>query len=102
MANADQACDIESLLSLCKMLIELLNARFPTGPGAETPVKLKELTDFVKTAEAKILRMVGFVGMKPTCVRTSFLQKFVSMTVESGPRTSGFAITGTAHVGAGR
>jgi hypothetical protein len=90
LPNVGQAGDIESLLSLCKMSIELLKARFPASPGAETPKELEELTDFVKSAEAKILRMVSFVGNETDLrAHTGFLQKFARRSADK-PRVKLF------------
>ncbi|MGY9033567.1 MAG: hypothetical protein ACKVIA_15240, partial [Rhodobacterales bacterium] len=56
--------DIESLLSLCKMQIELLSIRSENDPDFTDQLWLEELTEFVRVAENTILGKVGFVGPK--------------------------------------
>jgi hypothetical protein len=54
--------DIESLLSLCKMQIELLSIRNRNDPDFTDTPWLDELVKFVRVAENTILHEVNFVG----------------------------------------
>lgn len=72
-----QAGDIESLLSLCKMSIELLRVRANETEKFSEQELLDELNGFVKKAEQVILEKVGFVNSETALpAHTAFLQKF--------------------------
>lgn len=85
-----KAGDIESLLSLCKMSIELLQTRFKKDEKFAEKDWLDQLTDFVKVAERVILREVGFVNSATALpAHTAFLRKFARRAPEK-PRVKLF------------
>lgn len=72
-----KAGNIESLLSLCKMSIELLEVRSKKVDTFPEQEWLDRLKNFVKTAEEVILKEVGFVDSETELpAHMSFLQKF--------------------------
>ncbi len=85
-----KAGDIESLLSLCKMQIELLNIRAKNDRDfADTPW-LDELIEFVRVAENTILDKVDFVGAETDLsAHVAFLKKFARRSPEK-PRVKLF------------
>jgi hypothetical protein len=69
--------DIESLLSLCKMQIELLSIRNRNDPDFTDTPWLDELVKFVRVAENTILHEVNFVGAATDLpAHWTFLKKF--------------------------
>lgn len=82
--------NIEGLLSLCKMSIELLNARVKDDTSHTEKPKLENLKKFIKAAETIILEKVDFV--KPTTeltAHTGFIRKFARRSPEK-PRVKMF------------
>ena len=85
-----KAGDIESLLSLCKMQIELLNIRAENDPDFADAPWLDELIEFVRVAENTILDKVGFVGAGTDLpAHLAFLKKFARRSPEK-PRVKLF------------
>lgn len=85
-----KAGDIESLLSLCKMQIELLNIRAKNAPDFADGPWLDELIEFVSVAEKTILDKVGFVGAGTDLpAHWAFLKKFARRSPEK-PRVKLF------------
>ncbi len=85
-----KAGDIESLLSLCKMQIELLHIRAKNDPDFADAPWLHELIEFVRVAENTILDKVGFVGAKTDLpAHVAFLKKFARRSPEK-PRVKLF------------
>jgi len=84
------AGDIESLLSLCKMQIELLSIRAKNDNGFTERPWLETLTKFVSIAESTILGKVSFVGTSTELpAHLSFLKKFARRSPEK-PRVKVF------------
>ncbi|WP_282028456.1 SIR2 family protein [Paracoccus marcusii] len=84
------AGDIESLLSLCKMQIELLSIRSRNDPEFADRPWLQELIEFVRVAENTILGKVGFVGAETDLpAHWAFLKKFARRSPEK-PRVKLF------------
>ncbi|WP_346900665.1 SIR2 family protein [uncultured Roseibium sp.] len=84
------AGDIESLLSLCKMQIELLSIRAKNDPKFAEMPWLKELIEFVRVAENTILGKVNFVGAETDLpAHWAFLKKFARRSPEK-PRVKLF------------
>lgn len=85
-----KAGDIESLLSLCKMQIELLSIRKQNDPKFADEPRLKKLLDFVSVAENTILEKVGFVDPQTDLpAHWAFLKKFARRSPEK-PRVKLF------------
>ncbi|WP_416601108.1 SIR2 family protein [Phaeobacter sp. JH20_37] len=85
-----KAGDIESLLSLCKMQIELLSIRAKNDPDFADRPWLEELIEFVRVAENTILDKVGFVGAGTDLpAHSAFLKKFARRSPEK-PRVKLF------------
>lgn len=85
-----KAGDIESLLSLCKMQIELLNIRAKNDSDFADGPWLDELIEFVRVAENTILSKVGFVGAGTDLpAQLAFLKKFARRSPEK-PRVKLF------------
>lgn len=85
-----KAGDIESLLSLCKMQIELLSIQSKNDPDFADRPWLEELVEFVEVAEATILDKVGFVGAETDLpAHWAFLKKFARRSPEK-PRVKLF------------
>lgn len=85
-----KAGDIESLLSLCKMQIELLKVRSRNDAQFAEARWLDELTTFVEIAEKTILEMVSFVQSDTDLpAHSSFLRKYARRSPEK-PRVKLF------------
>lgn len=85
-----KAGDIESLLSLCKMQIELLSIRSRNDPKFADRPWLEKLIEFVRVAENTILGKVGFVGAETDLpAHWAFLKKFARRSPEK-PRVKLF------------
>lgn len=85
-----KAGDIESLLSLCKMQIELLSIRAKNAPDFADKPWLEELIEFVRVAEATILRKVSFVDAATDLpAHIAFFKKFARRSPEK-PRVKLF------------
>lgn len=85
-----KAGDIESLLSLCKMQIELLSIRLGNDPDFADKPWLEDLNEFVCLAENTILGKVGFVGAETDLpAHWAFLKKFARRSPEK-PRVKLF------------
>jgi len=85
-----RAGDIESLLSLCKMQIELLSIRSKNDPDFADRPWLEELIELVRVAENTILGKVGFVGAETDLTaHWAFLKKFARRSPEK-PRVKLF------------
>lgn len=82
--------NIEALLSLCKMSIELLEVRAEKDAAFPDRARLKQLKEFVVTAEREILAQVGFVRSDTELpAHTGFLRKFARRSPEK-PRVKLF------------
>ncbi|MBY6139334.1 SIR2 family protein [Leisingera daeponensis] len=82
--------NIEALLSLCKMSIELLEVRVEKNAASLDRARLKQLKDFVATAEREILAQVDFVSnVTELPAHTKFLRKFARRSSEK-PRVKLF------------
>ncbi len=82
--------DIESLLSLCKMEIELLKIRSKNDSEFAHKTWLQELDQFIYVAENTILDKVGFVGTGTDLpAHSTFLKKFARRSPEK-PRVKLF------------
>lgn len=89
-AGKQKAGDIESLLSLCKMQIELLCIRAKNDPDFAEGPWLDELIEFVRIAENTILDKVGFIGTGTDLpAHWAFLKKFARRSPEK-PRVKLF------------
>lgn len=85
-----KAGDIESLLSLCKMQIELFSIRVRNDPDFADKTWLDELIQFVRIAENTILHEVNFVGAETDLsAHWAFLKKFARRSPEK-PRVKIF------------
>lgn len=84
------AGDIESLLSLCKMQIELLCVLAKNDPNFADKPFLEELVEFVRVAEDAILGQVGFVDAATDLpAHSAFFKKFARRSPEK-PRVKLF------------
>ena len=84
------AGDIESLLSLCKMQIELLSVLAKNDPNFADEPFLEELVEFVRVAENTILGQVGFVDAGTDLpAHLAFFKKFARRSPEK-PRVKLF------------
>lgn len=82
--------NIESLLSLCKMSLELLNVQLINDANSESQSNLENFKKFIETAEKTILGQVDFVDAEtdlPT--HMAFVRKFARRSPEK-PRVKLF------------
>lgn len=85
-----KAGDVESLLSLCKMQIELLKVREKNDATFAENDWLETLTKFIEVAEQTILAKVGFVtGGTDLPAHLAFVRKFARRSPEK-PRVKLF------------
>lgn len=77
-----KAGDIESLLSLCKMKLELMTVKAAATPSAAA-TEIKELTDFITQAEEATLEKVDFVdAVTDLPAHKALLQKLAKRSIE--------------------
>jgi len=77
------AGDVESLLSLCKMQVELLNIRKKNDAGFAENDWLETLISFIEVAEQTILAKVGFVASTTELpAHMAFIRKFARRSPE--------------------
>ena len=85
-----QAGDIESLLSLCKMKLELLKVRANAEDAADPDGPIKKMESFVDKAEGAILLKVDFVNQTTDLsAHRGLIQKFAKRAVDK-PRVKVF------------
>lgn len=85
-----EAGDIETLLSLCKMKLELVTASAAEAEKKETKGPFRKLTNFIQKAEKAILSKVDFVsGNTELTTHKSIIQKLAKRAVEK-PRVKLF------------
>ncbi|PWK64289.1 SIR2 family protein [Aminobacter sp. AP02] len=85
-----RAGDIENLLSLCKMKLELMEARAQESEKSDPEGPIRKLKTFIKEAEGAILEKVDFVDQTTDLLaHRGLIQKFAKRAIDK-PRVKVF------------